>query len=91
MLNPDLGEITRGDRGDWLTTRAGAVGHALYGPFVDLEPGRYAVAFEVELAEPVPDGDPVCATVDVVTGGRVDIAFDYLRGSDLRSGKPIVL
>jgi hypothetical protein len=54
----------------WRSPDAGGdTGHILFGPYVELPPGRYAVAYRVRLAEDVDSDDAVVLTVDINQGG----------------------
>ncbi len=44
-------------------------GHIVCGPYVEMPPGRYHVAYRMRLAEEPPAGDPVAVSLDVNTGG----------------------
>ena len=63
-------------------------GHAVYGPYQSLEPGRYSVEFNLQATEDVPlDRDDICAAVDVASGyGRTIHARQEVSLSRLREG-----
>jgi hypothetical protein len=70
-----------------ILTKQGSSGHAVYGPYQHLDPGRYAVEFNLAAAGPLQfDRDEVCAAVDVaaefgrVIFAREDVALSRLRG-----------
>ena len=85
MLNLSVGSQVGADGKSAIRTHKGARGHAIYGPYVQVEPGRYIVEFSIAFAEHVvADQDSACAVVDVVgENGQRDIAFDFVMLSDL--------
>jgi FkbM family methyltransferase len=88
VLNLALGIATKIDGKASILTRQGSSGHAVYGPYQELDPGRYAVEFNIAAAGALPsDRDEVCAAVDVATEfGRVIIAREDVALSRLRLG-----
>jgi hypothetical protein len=84
MLNAALGSEVEIDGKKCILTRAGAAGHAIYGPYKPLDPGYYAVEFCLRPAEDhTIDNDEVCAQVDVaVQSGTVTL------GSHLNFASP---
>jgi len=85
VLNLSVGSQVIVEGGNAIRTHEGARGHAIYGPYVQVEPGPHVVEFTLALAEPVTaDPDCACAVVDVVSeNGKRDIAFDFVMLSDL--------
>jgi FkbM family methyltransferase len=88
VLNFDIGSRTEVDGRTCILTKPGLRGHAVYGPYQNLDPGRYAVEFNLEAAEDVQfDRDDICAAVDVASGfGRTIHARDDVSLSRLREG-----
>ena len=82
MLNLRVGSpVTKGDR-NFIMTKPGAQGHAVYGPYQMLPVGRYSVEFNIAAAGSQRlDSDGVCAAVDV--------ASDY--GRSISASKQIFL
>lgn len=93
MLNDAVGTVDQGASHASIRTYAGAVGHALYGPYVDLPAGAYRVTFEIAVAEPIAfEADFICATADVVLDfGKRDVVFAEILYSDVVAGNPITL
>ena len=81
----------RGDR-DWILTRRGSDGHAVYGPYQRYEAGRYLAEFAIAL----PGGealsaDAVCGCVDVAAdGGNRRFAAAYVTGADAHTGRYVL-
>jgi FkbM family methyltransferase len=71
-----------------LRTKPGLSGHAVYGPYQNLDPGRYAVEFNLKTAEEQQfDRDDICAAVDVASGfGRAIHAREDVLLSRLSEG-----
>jgi FkbM family methyltransferase len=70
MLNLTLGEEIEIAGAKAIRSRAGAEGHILYGPYQELEPGRYVVAFAIACMDEFSfDGDRACAVLDVAAKG----------------------
>jgi hypothetical protein len=65
---------------------SGDTGHILFGPYVELPPARYAVAYRVRLAEDVDSDDAVVLTVDINQGGY-DGLNEGLGNKVLRAGE----
>jgi FkbM family methyltransferase len=85
LLNPEMGSLESQAGIDRIRTRISAVGHALYGPYEQLEPGRYIVEFDIALAEVPADADDLlCGFIDVVTdSGHETVAYEPLFVSQL--------
>jgi FkbM family methyltransferase len=86
MLNPGLGKTGAIDGILSITTRRGAAGHALYGPYTRLEPGDYAVEFETAVIgnDTACADDAVCAIIDVASNvGNTVLARRELRFSEI--------
>jgi hypothetical protein len=68
VLNLKVGSpVTEGCR-NCITTKPGAAGHAVYGPYQRLPVGRYAVEFNIAAADGQQfDDDGDCAVVDVAS------------------------
>ena len=88
MLNDEIGSRTELGGRTWIATRQGVAGHAVYGPYIDLDAGDYAVEFEIALlAVQEYERDEVCAAGDVVSDwGKRRFAHRDVRLSDLRGG-----
>ena len=91
MLNAAVGSLTESSGKQCILTHIGANGHAVYGPYDYLEPGYYAVEFNLSAAEPQQfDSDEICAWVDVAaeTGSvilvREDIPLSRLQNGPVR-------
>jgi FkbM family methyltransferase len=89
MLNLAIGTA----EGDGLRNRPGAIGHAIYGPYTQLEPGSYLAEFTIRLINAEEDGENLsCCIVDVVANhGRDVIAWDAVLASQLRNGALVKL
>jgi len=85
VLNLSVGSQVVAAGKNAIRTNEGARGHAIYGPYVQVEPGRHVVEFTLALAEHVAaEPDRACAVVDIVSDyGKRDIAFDFVMLSDL--------
>jgi FkbM family methyltransferase len=80
VLNLEIGAVKVVDGRTCILTRPGAGGHAVYGPYVHLQPGYYVVEFNLAAAEQTSStDDDLCATVDIAADvGRL-IFEDYCR------------
>ena len=89
MLNPALGTPDIVEGRSRLTTTKGRAGHAVYGPYELLEPGRYIVEFHLSLNGPAPsDRDFCCAVLDVaIDAGNTILASKKILLSQLRDGR----
>ena len=98
MLNPDIGSrfvlnLDIGSRIEvkgktYILTKPRLSGHAVYGPYQPLPPGRYAVEFNITaVAWQRFDSDGVCAVVDVASdfGRSISVSQKVLL-SQLRDG-----
>jgi hypothetical protein len=78
VLNERAGERVEVDGRPCLSTKPGVGGHAVFGPYIALDPGSYRVEFSVKpLAPRDGERDPLIAVADV-TAGTVVIVFDAL-------------
>jgi FkbM family methyltransferase len=91
LLNLSIGSRTEIDGATWILTNQGLSGHAIYGPYRHLDPGRYVVEFNLAATEGQRfDRDDICASVDVASGYggtihvRQDVALSRLRDGALR-------
>jgi FkbM family methyltransferase len=87
MLNSRLGKTSAINGILSILTRRGAAGHAVYGPYARLEPGDYAVEFEMAaVGEDTGIADhTVCAIIDVATNvGSTILARRELSLSEIR-------
>ncbi|WP_442678961.1 hypothetical protein ACSBM8_15860 [Sphingomonas sp. ASY06-1R] len=85
MLNLAIGTpVTFGER-EFIRTRTGVSGHAVFGPYLEVEPGSYLVEFSATLAEnEIVAADSIYALIDVVADmGQTDIVFDFVTGRQL--------
>jgi FkbM family methyltransferase len=90
MLNPGLGKTGAIDGTLSIATRRGAAGHALYGPYTRLEPGDYAVEFEMTVIgnDTGAADDAVCAIIDVASNvGNTVLARRELKFSEISHNK----
>ena len=90
MLNHKLGSSREIDGHSWMQTKRGHAGFALYGPYVMLQPGHYAVEFRLQPVEfaRVPSGDPRCVALDVAgQGGAEQVAKRWIHASQLTQGR----
>jgi FkbM family methyltransferase len=88
MLNPALGACEDVDGRTSIVTRKGADGHAVYGPYEMISPGRHIVEFSMRLADGGGErGDVVCAVIDVVhDSGNQTLARRKITLADLADG-----
>jgi len=93
MLNDAVGTVGDIAGRASIRTHVGQAGHALYGPYADLQPGSYRVIFDIKISDPAPfDVDFICATADVVLDcGKRDLAFTDILYSDLIAGNSIAV
>lgn len=94
MLNFKHGEpVEVQGGGAGIRTTAGVSGHALYGPYQKVEPGRYAVEFIIQDAAGTPTyDDALVAKIDVVAQfGQQVLAADFVTAGELKAGAPIRL
>lgn len=69
-----------------ITTGPGEAGCPLFGPYIDLPPGRYSVAFEIRASDPPAPVPPsaICGHVDVCgRGGALVLASQAFSSADL--------
>jgi FkbM family methyltransferase len=92
MLNLAIGSPLEIDYKKCILTRVGAAGHAIYGPYLPLDPGYYAVEFYLRPAEEYTfDEDEVCAEVDVTAeSGQLTLVREAVRLSQLKDGAVFV-
>src|SRR5579863_6929591 len=88
MLNAALGSEVEVHGRTCILTRLGAGGDAVYGPYETLDPGNYAVEFNLGAADHQRfDGDDLCAWVDVAADfGTIILAREDVTLSRLREG-----
>lgn len=89
MLNLNIGERREIDGRVFIDTKHGRYGNAIYGPYIEVEPGEYEVIFSIEALNPIPGHlDRRCAVADVVTEyGHLTYARKELTVGDL-AGRP---
>jgi len=92
LSNSAVGSPVDMDGKHFIQTQAGAVGHALYGPYEALGPGHYAVEFCLRPAEKYAlEQDAVCARVDVaVRSGNLGLVHQDIQLSRLQHGEIFV-
>lgn len=84
MINECAGEQVEIDGRSFVKTQPGLMGHAIYGPYETLEPGKYSVEFQIKpLSEHADGRDPLVALVDVVAGPQVRLAEALVFSSQL--------
>lgn len=88
MRNFAIGSDVQVDGRSSIQTSKGASGHAVFGPYQHLEPGRYAVEFTIAASEDQSfDQDFVCAIADVaVASGNEIVVSRNISLSSLRDG-----
>ena len=88
MFNLAVGSTYERDGRDWILTRPGVTGHAIYGPYERFSPGSYRVTFELAVSEDTPGlPEAVCAFADVVSaGGRRTLASAFVFVADADRG-----
>lgn len=93
MLNLSVGSVEEVDGQRWLRSRSGAIGHALYGPYVTLEPGHYLVEFNLRLFDDLEGADDlVCCFADVTSEfGQKTFAMEPVLASQIKDGRPFAL
>lgn len=91
MLNLEIGSRKEIDGRTCILTKPGSRGHAIYGPYQNLDPGCYVVEFNLEAAgDRQFDRDDICGEVDVASGfgrtihARQDVSFSQLREGPVR-------
>lgn len=85
MLNFSVGSLAELHGKTFIRTERGKIGHAIYGPYQQFEPGLYVITFELALDD-MSDIEPdcVCAILDVVSDmGQTDINFDFVSTGQL--------
>jgi FkbM family methyltransferase len=92
ICNPKIGSLVDADGTQCILTKAGAVGHAIYGPYQRLEPGYYAVEICLRAAEEYAfDRDEICAQFDAaVQQGDVILGCQDIFLSQLQHGEIFV-
>lgn len=90
MLNPDMGKVARIGGHEFLVTEPNRIGHALYGPYAMVSPGRWVVEFVLCMADE--NSDPTASiTIDVAgDNGKTLVAIDFIAAADLTS-KPRII
>lgn len=85
MLNFSVGSAETINDREFIRTRKGEHGHALFGPYQHFPTGLYEVSFQIATVEDDTDAsDRICAILDVVTDfGRTEVSFDLLTRGDL--------
>lgn len=85
MIYSRVGSLQHIDGKNYIVTKKGQSGYALYGPYVTLDPGAYCVTFRLKLSEPSSvEPDTICGRLEVTTaGGKVILAQTNLYRSRL--------
>lgn len=93
MFNEAAGRVFERDGKTFIVTEPGYDGNAVYGPYEVLEPGRYAIAFEVAAhVNAELDETTVCARVDVAANyGATLYAQGEITWRELKSSPAIAL
>ena len=93
MLNLEVGSQAVVGGASCILTSQGVGGHAVYGPYVALGPGDYAVEFNLAAQDDgAADPQAVCAIVDVTRDtGRETLARIDVRCGDLADRRSFVL
>lgn len=91
MLNLAMGSYRNVDGRSCIATASGAVGHAVYGPYEQRQPGRYAARFAIapidDVIAPPHDADALCAVVDVSANfGQIMLGRKEITASQLNHG-----
>jgi FkbM family methyltransferase len=90
MLNFDLGQIQGSDEDQVFVTERGQGGIAVYGPYVELPPGRYVAEFMISSDDDRYNDfyvDSIAAEVDVaIDNGTVVLARSLVHASRFRDG-----
>lgn len=93
MLNFDVGSSFPLENESAIRTERGKVGHAVFGPYEWVEPGRYVVEFLIKDSDGGPRRmDEILAVVDVVShSGYRTHAFDYVSWAQIQHGDAVWL
>ena len=84
MFSEHMGTIVHREDEQMLMVRAGEAGHAVYGPYENIGPGRFRVDFAVACADHGVDASTHSATLDIAANrGVVVLARRELKGDDL--------
>ena len=90
MLNFDLGQLQGSDEDQVFVTERGQGGIAVYGPYVELPPGRYVAEFMISSDDDRSGDfyvDSIAAEVDVaIDNGTVILARSLVHASRFREG-----
>jgi FkbM family methyltransferase len=88
MLNDKVGELRHVNGRKYIETAIGKMGHAVYGPYSDTDPGDYVVEFIISAPiEKKMRGSEVVAKIDVCGGyGTRVYSKKSITASDLRDG-----
>ena len=92
MFYSETGQVVNEHGNQRVSVRKGQIGWVLYGPYVTLSPGRYAVEFPIDADGAVPE-EEICCDIDVVAGfGSRILTQKRVTGADLlRSDKSLAL
>ena len=90
-MNSQIGSLVSIDGKDHISVARSQIGFALFGPYVELEPGNYEVDFEFRVGSSVsPASDEFVCKLDVACGfgtdilTRVDVSADQLESGETR-------
>lgn len=91
MFNHSLGVAHEADGPSFIVTKYGSKGHALFGPYEELEPGNYVVEFTLtKMGDRAMRPGATCAVLDVACDGgkrilnRVKVSAGELRDTPTR-------
>ncbi len=92
MLNRALGPIETLEGRPFIRVRPGAEGHALYGPYRNVDAGAYRIEFEIIASESGSASSQICALLEVTfDGGSSYVTYDFVTYEQLASGRKIGL
>jgi hypothetical protein len=92
MLNSNVGSDVEADGKNYVLTRQGASGHAVFGPYEQRVAGRYVAEFTLSLADGQQGhGDEVCTILDVSAEFGNLVIFQYKITPSRISRRPVVI
>lgn len=88
MIDPGVGSVTVSDGERYVLTPKGVKGHAIFGPYVYVDPGEHVVEFGLCDAEPDEENtEAIAAVIDVNANyGESRLASADIRANALRKG-----
>lgn len=85
MLSDQIGIRLIFDGDDFIRTRRGEMGHAVYGPYRLFEPGTYRADYRIARLDRTSDANAACATLDVTAReGQLVLAARTLHVGELK-------